>query len=207
MCEGALATGHERHGSTRRTGYERGVSQRTCHVPTWMTMHVTQGTLLGVDCLTVCRNVQYIVYHVMICKTNAWHDIACAHKVPCCAGCHHCHMFARCVVLNNIEPIEGNMCACGMYVRTVSGHHRLKDHQANSALKVLRLSLNQIGNAGACAIADAIKATLVLHGPSLSWLSTARSRQRGAVSSSSVRKEQFAPDACVLCQSFHSFPL
>ena len=73
------------------------------------------------------------------------------------------------------------MCACGMYVRTVSGHHRFKDHQANSTLTQLVLDANEIGNAGARALANAIKATLVLHGPSLSWLSTGRSRQRGAV--------------------------
>ena len=86
-----------------------------------------------------------------------------------------------CLVLDHVEPIEGNMCACGMYVRTVGGHHGFLDHQANSTLFFLYLGRNQIGNAGACALADAIKATLVLHGPSLSWLSTARSRQRGAV--------------------------
>ena len=60
------------------------------------------------------------------------------------------------------------MCACGMYVRTVGGHHRFKDHQANSALTELRLNGNTIGNAGACALAGAIKATHVVHGPSLS---------------------------------------
>ena len=54
-----------------------------------------QGALFHVDCLTVCRNMQYIVYHVMICKTNAWYDIACAHKESCWADYHPCHMFAR----------------------------------------------------------------------------------------------------------------
>ena len=72
------------------------------------------------------------------------------------------------VVLNHVETIEGNMCACGMYVRTVSGHHRFKDHQANSTLEELSLSANDIGNAGACAFADAIMATHVMHGPTLS---------------------------------------
>ena len=109
----------------------------------------------------------------MIRKTNARHDIARAHKVPCCAGCHHCHKLARCVVLNHVGPIEGNMCACGMYVRTVSGHHRFKDHQANSALEVLYLSLNQIGNAGACAICGCHQGNACVARTILVWLSKA----------------------------------
>ena len=77
---------------------------------------------------------------------------------------HVCELFINVMITLDIEA-----CKLAMYVRTVGGHHRFKDHQANSTRGRLVLAGAQpIGNAGACALADAIKATLVVHAPSLS---------------------------------------
>ena len=122
-----------------------------------------QGTLLGVDCLTVRRNKQYIVYHVIICKTNARHDIACAHKVTClCRSSSLSHIRAGVWYWTTLNPLRVTCVLAVCMSAPPGGHHRFKDHQANSALEDLYLDYNQIGNAGACAFADAIKATLVV---------------------------------------------
>ena len=80
---------------------------------------------------------------------------------------------ATSVAITLLSECEHNRQRARCDLRARSGDHRLKYHQVNRSLTQLNLGVNRIGNEGASALAQGLKARLVMRkacfSPQVRW--------------------------------------